>query len=277
MTYFVQDNSFENAPYNTVVGHVVRASAGCIMIILCPTSPHGNTLLLWVNLNQLKLWQKPFSTKTEAKNVLGKYVPTMIYHNHGRYRVLKIKDSSIKTYSCENINIGKRKYHRTIPLNHCTFGPLARYAKLRVAYAPGMPGTFSPPPGISDPDMHHGTCVTHVSWCMPGSLTSGFLWSRRRGETFPATCNFTYLVRGPRHGTLQLDIACGVAMTRVGFQSDIYLTKDITHMALTCELWNICCQDFFFLIWTKRQEVFFISYQFSNQSVLINVWCKCTW
>ena len=34
-------------------------------------------------------------------------------------------------------------------------GPLARYVKLRVAYAPGMSGTFSPPPRVSDPDMHH--------------------------------------------------------------------------------------------------------------------------
>ena len=25
--------------------------------------------------------------------------------------------------------------------------------------------------------MHHGTRVTHVPWCMPGSLTSCFLWS----------------------------------------------------------------------------------------------------
>ena len=25
-------------------------------------------------------------------------------------------------------------------------GPLTRYVKLRVAHAPGMPGTFSPPP-----------------------------------------------------------------------------------------------------------------------------------
>ena len=65
-------------------------------------------------------------------------------------------------------------------------GPLVRYVKLRVAHAPGMPGTFSPPPWISDPDMHNGTCVTHVPWCMPGSLTSGFLWSRRWGKTFPA-------------------------------------------------------------------------------------------
>ena len=50
--------------------------------------------------------------------------------------------------------------------------------KLRVAHAPRMPGTFSPPPRVSDPDMHHGTCVAHVPWCMPGSLTSSFLWSR---------------------------------------------------------------------------------------------------
>ena len=28
-------------------------------------------------------------------------------------------------------------------------------------------------PLVSDPDMHHGTCVTHVPWCMSGSLTRG--------------------------------------------------------------------------------------------------------
>ena len=60
-------------------------------------------------------------------------------------------------------------------------GPLTRYAKLRVAHAPGMPRTFSPPPLVSDPDKHHGTCLTHVPWGMPGSLTNGFLWSRWRG------------------------------------------------------------------------------------------------
>ena len=45
--------------------------------------------------------------------------------------------------------------------------------------------------------MHHGMCVTHVPWCMSGSLTRG------GGEYVPgipgacATCNFAYLVRGP--------------------------------------------------------------------------------
>ena len=59
-------------------------------------------------------------------------------------------------------------------------GPLTRFAKLRVAHAPGMPGTFSPPTQVSDPEMHHGTCVTHVPWCISGSLIRGFLWSRWR-------------------------------------------------------------------------------------------------
>ena len=59
-------------------------------------------------------------------------------------------------------------------------GPLARYVKLCVAHAPEMPGTFSPPLRISYPDMHHGTCVTHVPWCMSGSLTSSLFWNRWR-------------------------------------------------------------------------------------------------
>ena len=65
-----------------------------------------------------------------------------------------------------------------IPANR----PLTRYVKLRVAHAPGMPGTFSPPTWVSDSDMHNGTCITHVPWCMPGPLTIGFLWNQWRGK-----------------------------------------------------------------------------------------------
>ena len=38
---------------------------------------------------------------------------------------------------------------------------------------------FQRKPLVSDPDMHHGTCVTHVPWCMSGSLTCG------NGENVP--------------------------------------------------------------------------------------------
>ena len=81
-------------------------------------------------------------------------------------------------------------------------GSLTRYVKWRVAHAPEMPGTFSPPPRVSDPDMHRGTCVTHVrdacrDWKLALSLeVCG-------GENVPgipgacATRNFTHLARGP--------------------------------------------------------------------------------
>ena len=54
-------------------------------------------------------------------------------------------------------------------------------------------------PLVSDPGMHHDTCVTHVSWCMSVALTRG------GGENVPGisgacpTRNFTYLARGPLH------------------------------------------------------------------------------
>ena len=62
----------------------------------------------------------------------------------------------------------------------CCRWPLVNYEKLRVGHAPGMPGTFFSPPRICDPDIYHDSCVTHVPWCMPGSPTSGFIWSRWR-------------------------------------------------------------------------------------------------
>ena len=56
---------------------------------------------------------------------------------------------------------------------------------------------FKGNPLVSDSGMHHGTCVTHVPWCMSGSLTGG------GGGNVPgipgacATLHFTYLARGP--------------------------------------------------------------------------------
>ena len=79
--------------------------------------------------------------------------------------------------------------------------PIARYVKLRFAHAPGMPGTFFPPPRVSDPNTHNGTCVTHVPWCIPGSLTSCFFWSRwqgKRSQHFWCMHNPQFYVSGKR-------------------------------------------------------------------------------
>ena len=40
-------------------------------------------------------------------------------------------------------------------------------------------------PLVSDPGMHHGTCVTHVSWCMSGLLTRG---GRENVPGIPSAC-----------------------------------------------------------------------------------------
>ena len=45
-----------------------------------------------------------------------------------------------------------------------------------------MPGTFFLPPQDRDPDVHHGSCVTHVSWYMLESLAIGFFLSWCDGE-----------------------------------------------------------------------------------------------
>ena len=76
------------------------------------------------------------------------------------------------------------------------YEPLARYVKLRVARVSGMPGTFSLPPRISDPDMHHGTCLDA---CRDHWLSISFEVSGRENVAgIPGACatrSFTYVER----------------------------------------------------------------------------------
>ena len=62
---------------------------------------------------------------------------------------------------------------------------------------------------VSDPGMQHGTCVTHVPWCMSGSLNRGDEKSVPGISGACATHKLTYLAIGPlnilvivRHGML---------------------------------------------------------------------------
>ena len=49
---------------------------------------------------------------------------------------------------------------------------------------------FQRKPLVSDPGMHHGTCVTHVPWCMSGSPTRG---DRENVPGIPGACAPTIL------------------------------------------------------------------------------------
>ena len=148
-----------------------------------------------------------------------------------------------------------------------------------------MPGTFFPPPQVSYPDIHHGTCITHVPWCMPGSLTSGFLWSwwRENVPGFPGACathNFTYLVRGPlgvrevilqdignigRYPTTKRTIILGIYRMHRTLKCFVFLT-----------IWSIMAADAFTLmevwslhfvliiIWVSAMEVCCFAYLYQN-------------
>ena len=102
-------------------------------------------------------------------------------------------------------------------------GPLARYIKLRVPHAPGMPGTFYPPLRVSEPDMHHGACATNVPWCMPGSLIGVFFWSRWRGKRSRHSrcmCNPQFCASGKRPHSVNQQ----VRKTRVQLQHKDHLS-----------------------------------------------------
>ena len=81
--------------------------------------------------------------------------------------------------------------------------PLASYQirKIACCACTGDAGNVSPSLRVSDPDMNHGTCVTHVLWCMLGSLFNGFLWSRWRvkhSRHSRRMCNPQFYVSGKR-------------------------------------------------------------------------------
>ena len=116
-----------------------------------------------------------------------------------------------------------------------------------------MPGTFSPPPRVSDPDMYHGTCVTHVPWCLPASLTSaltsGYLWSRWRGKrSLHSRCtgNPQFNVSGKRPMEIMLSNGTLVTLTphslyTVQNSQQMYSISDCIHISyayINSNHWN---------------------------------------
>ena len=117
-----------------------------------------------------------------ARNLYGPYYPCYLHWHRGNRTIALVPGQwpwkpSLPVTNHSKVNQKTNSAHNSWAISHICYGPFLRYVKLRVVHAPGMPGTFSPPLQVSDPDMHHATCVAHVPWCIPGSLTSCFLWS----------------------------------------------------------------------------------------------------
>ena len=127
------------------------------------------------------------------------------------------------------------------------FSPvLTRYVKMRVVHAPGMPGTFS----------------THVPWCISGSLTRGFLWSRWRGKRS----------RHSRHMRNPQYYVSGKRPIR-SLVLDIYNLHEVTGLpALRCPNGNLMVYKFLIIscifrfdIWIGKLEFREGQYEFIGQ------------
>ena len=112
---------------------------------------------------------------------------------------------------------------------------------------------FQRKPLVSDPGMHHGTCFTHVPWCMSGSLTCG------DGESvsgIPGACetrHFAYLVRGPfrrrndifSHWSIQLQWPFSMVSYRYQI---LYMPPQLS----CCAMWKFH-GDNFTTIWMRKE------------------------
>ena len=104
---------------------------------------------------------------------------------------------------------------------------------------------------VSDPGMHHGTCVTNVPWCMPGLLNRG------GGENVAgilgacATRNFMYLARGPLRGHLSFQF------NRINWKS-----TDNCGLDDVCSWWPRICFSYF-----TQFDLFYLLYQDSTPPI----------
>ena len=99
--------------------------------------------------------------------------------------------------------------------------------------------------GSSNPDMHHGTCVTHVPWCMPGSLTSVFLWSQWRGKHSRHSWRMRkpqFNVSGKKPIPVQIDKPCNMLMSPHTLYFTLYLQQQAwTAYGVFCNRkWHNC-------------------------------------
>ena len=85
-------------------------------------------------------------------------------------------------------------------------------------------------------------CVTHVPWCMPGSLTSGFLWSQwreKRSQHSRRMRNPQFYVSGKRPMAHHPNIVHRATVTNVKHQSHLEITKETPCVGLLGKLRNI--------------------------------------
>ena len=116
-------------------------------------------------------------------------------------------------------------------------------------------------PLVSDPGMLHGTCVTHVPWCMTGSLTRG---SGENVLAFPAHAQPEILRNWQEAHCISIKVACNLLslpylQRRLNQTSVEFGTRISNHIPYeTVNLITYPCADTSLLAWVKSGTSYYL-------------------
>ena len=101
-------------------------------------------------------------------------------------------------------------------------------------------------PLVSDPGMHHGTCVTHVPWCMSGSLNCGGGGKRSRHSR--RMRNSQFYVSGKRPMAMHLQ--------------PLYWFHSSTWHIFVSEPGNCTAGQYAFQLWPSNEKLLLVLVKF---------------
>ena len=108
-------------------------------------------------------------------------------------------------------------------------------------------------PQVSDPDMHHGTCVTHVPWCMSGSPTCNGRGKRSRHSRHMRNPQFYVSGKRPMAPIFSREDE----LTHWYLCSLWFVSSQFTHMITARFRWNFCfCVESYKPWWRHQMETF---------------------
>ena len=181
----VQKNTHGRVPVRGMAATIVMSHIYLYTYKICP----DKFVIFGCIVNEDKLWHK------RRSRVLCRDKWDFVSMGFMNKRVISLVVKNGKFYwtTRDGYWIRTKPGHSSKPFLWASY----QIRKIAGCACAGNAGNVSPrrrllrKPLVSDPGMHHGTCFTHVPWCMSGSLTRG------GGENVPgisgacATRNFT--------------------------------------------------------------------------------------
>ena len=184
--------------------HIIN-SRGPDVLIFC--AKHGSVTdvrslkVQNASTNGLQVMDKQIFIRFKFKNASGgafyiakpTWIPSFRYQTSPRYELIVAREQSNRKWRDQSLNMWTPWVWASYQIYKIAGCVQCMRQECQERF---LRHQLQAKPLVSDPSIHHGTCVMHVPLCMSESPTCG------GGENATvngvcAICNFTYLVRGP--------------------------------------------------------------------------------